>query len=36
MFTILTTIYFNERLSLKTLTLVGLCGLIVTLQVLWK
>ncbi len=36
MFTILTTIYFNERLSLKTLTLVCLCGLIVTLQVLWK
>jgi len=36
MFTILTTIYFNERLSLKTLVLVGLCGLIVTLQVLWK
>jgi hypothetical protein len=36
MFTILTTIYFNERLSLKTLTLVGLCGLIVSLQVLWK
>ena len=36
MFTILTTIYFNERLSVKTLTLIGLCGLIVTLQVLWK
>ena len=36
MFTILTTIYFNERLSLKTLTLVCLCGLIVALQVLWK
>jgi hypothetical protein len=36
MFTILTTIYFNERLSLKTLVLVGLCGLIVALQVLWK
>jgi hypothetical protein len=36
MFTILTTIYFNERLSVKTLTLIALCGLIVTLQVLWK
>lgn len=36
MFTILTTIYFNERLNLKTLTLIGLCGLIVMLQVLWK
>ena len=36
MFTILTTIYFNERLNLKTLTLIGLCGVIVTLQVLWK
>ncbi len=36
MFTILTTIYFNERLNLKTMVLVGLCGLIVGLQVLWK
>jgi hypothetical protein len=36
MFTILTNIYFNERLSFKTLTLIGLCGLIVALQVLWK
>ena len=36
MFTILTTIYFNEKLSLKTVVLVGLCGLIVGLQVLWK
>jgi len=36
MFTILTTIYFNERLNLKTLVLVGLCGLIVALQVIWK
>ena len=36
MFTILTTIYFNERLNLKTTVLVVLCGLIVGLQVLWK
>ena len=36
MFTILTTIYFNERLNLKTLVLVSLCGLIVALQVIWK
>ena len=36
MFTILTQIYFNEKLSIKTLTLVGLSGLIVILQILWK
>ena len=36
MFTILTQIYFNEKLSLKTLTLIGLSGIIVALQVLWK
>ena len=36
MFTILTQIYFNEKLSLKTLTLIGLSGLIVVLQILWK
>jgi len=36
MFTILTQIYFTERLTLKTLTLIGLSGLIVVLQILWK
>jgi hypothetical protein len=36
MFTILTHIYFNEKLSYKTLTLIALSGLIVILQVLWK
>ena len=36
MFTILTTIYFNERINLKTITLIGLSGLIVILQVFWK
>ena len=36
MFTILTQIYFNEKLSIKTLTLIALSGLIVILQVLWK
>ena len=36
MFTVLTQIYFNEKLSLKTLTLIGLSGLIVVLQILWK
>jgi len=33
---ILTQIYFNEKLNIKTLTLIGLSGLIVILQVLWK
>jgi len=36
MFTILTTIYFNERLTPKTLTLISLSALIVLLQVIWK
>lgn len=36
MFTILTQIYFNEKLNIKTLTLIGLSGLIVALQILWK
>jgi hypothetical protein len=36
MFTTLTSIYFNERLSLKTLTLLGLSCLIIVLQVIWK
>ena len=36
MFTVLTQIYFNERLTLKTMTLIGLSGLIVILQILWK
>ena len=36
MFTILSYCHFNEKLGLKTLTLIGLAGLIVTLQILWK
>jgi hypothetical protein len=36
MFTILAQIYFNEKLSLKTLTLIGLSGVIVILQVIWR
>jgi len=36
MFTILTHIYFNEKLSYKTLTLIALSGLIVILQIIWK
>jgi hypothetical protein len=36
LFTFLTSFHFGEKLSLKTLTLLCLCGIIVTLQVLWK
>lgn len=36
MFTVLTTIYFSEELTIKTLTLIGLSALIVILQVFWK
>jgi hypothetical protein len=36
MFTVLTTIYFSEELTTKTLTLIGLSALIVILQVFWK
>jgi len=36
MFTILTQLHFNERLNIKTLTLIGLSGLIVILQIIWK
>jgi len=36
MFTILTQIYFNEKLNLKTLILIGLSGIIVLLQIIWK
>ena len=36
MFTILTQFYFNEKLNIKTLTLIALSGVIVLLQVLWK
>ena len=36
MFTTLTSFYFNERLSTKTLTLLGLSCLIIVLQVIWK
>jgi hypothetical protein len=32
----LTHIYFNEKISVKTLTLIALSALIVILQVLWK
>ena len=35
MFTILTQIYFNEKLSVKTLILLALSGLIVILQLIW-
>ena len=36
LFTFLTSCHFGEKLSLKTLTLLCLCGIIVTLQVIWK
>ena len=36
LFTFLTSYHFGEKLSLKTLTLLGLCVIIVTLQILWK
>jgi hypothetical protein len=36
LFTFLTSFHFGEKLSLKTLTLLCLCGIIVTLQVIWK
>ena len=36
LFTFLTSYHFGEKLSLKTLTLLCLCGIIVTLQVIWK
>lgn len=36
MFTLLTSIYFNERINLKTLTLLGLSCLTIVLQVVWK
>jgi len=36
MFTLLTQIYFNEKINLKTLVLIALSGLIVALQVIWK
>lgn len=36
LFTILTSYHFGEKLSLKSLTLLCLCGMIVTLQVIWK
>ena len=35
-FTILTSFHFGEKLNIKTLTLLCLCGIIVILQVLWK
>jgi hypothetical protein len=36
MFTIMSYCHFNEKLGLKTLTLIGLALLIVTLQILWE
>jgi hypothetical protein len=33
---LLTQIYFNEKINLKTLVLIALSGLIVALQVMWK
>ena len=36
LFTFLTFFHFGEKLSLKTLTLLCLCSIIVALQVLWK
>jgi len=36
LFTFLTSYHFGEKLSLKTLTLLCLCGIMVTLQVIWK
>jgi len=36
MFTILTHLYFDEKLNLKTLTLIALSALIVILQICWK
>ena len=36
LFTALTTYHFDEKFTLKTLTLISLCGLIVFLQVIWR
>lgn len=36
MFYILTTIYFQERVTTKTLSLMGLSAVIIILQVFWK
>ena len=36
MFTVLTQIYFNEKLGPKTFVLIGLSALIVILQIIWK
>ena len=36
MFTILSYCHFNEKIGLKTLTLIGLAGLILTIQIVWK
>jgi len=35
-FTFLTSYHFGEKLSLKTLTLLCLCSIIVSLQIIWK
>ena len=36
LFTALTTYHFDEKFTLKTLTLISLCGLIVFLQIVWR
>jgi len=36
LFAFLTSIHFGEKLSIKTLTLLCLCAMIVMLQVFWK
>lgn len=35
-FSFLTAFHFNEKINLKTCTLVGLCAVIVCLQIFWK
>lgn len=35
-FTVLTSFHFGEKLNLKTLILISLCGVIVGLQIFWK
>lgn len=36
LFSFLTAYHFNEKINVKTITLVGLCAVIVCLQVFWK
>ena len=35
-FSFLTAYHFNEKINAKTITLVGLCAVIVCLQIFWK